>query len=224
MTRHINMRLTDDEYRLVARECKRIYPYLPVTTALRAMCLAMLSDAKQCLAMLSGAKQCLAPLGVGDARAHSVISEETDKQTVVRKQNSPEGEPEDRIDQAAEVAAAIRECDWHKMRLPNDSTPEAYAEKLVSTYPDVCTADTIREAALWVENNRKKRANKKYLGGFLTNWCRNARKDTGKDTAGAGGARRRNALAATEASRSQTIDWTAGADDYGEHDAPKGEF
>jgi len=73
------------------------------------------------------------------------------------------------------VANAIESSDWRSMRLPKGKTARQYAAILVDTYPDCATPETIREAALWVLNNPKKAASKKYLGGFLTNWLKHER-------------------------------------------------
>jgi hypothetical protein len=164
MGRNINLRLTDEQYRDIAKWCKSEHPYLPVTTALRTICLTMLNNVKQGLTSLNDVKQELAPLPLGDARAHSVISEETDRQT-------------DKIDQSSEVAEAIKAADWRNMKLPKAHSVESYSEILVSAYPAAATAATIRDAAMWVLNNPHKSANKKYLGGFLTNWCKRHRAD-----------------------------------------------
>lgn len=70
------------------------------------------------------------------------------------------------------VVEAIEECEWAKMRFPLGTTPLAYIKKLMRRYPKMTPAH-VYDAALWVTNNPPKVANRKYLGGFLTNWMKN---------------------------------------------------
>jgi hypothetical protein len=168
------------ERKRVLKACKKFIPYGPDSTVMKNT-LVYLADnidsfapsvtrgASEALAVPPSACQspevpCPDPAG---ARAPSTRQTDSKKDPSVDSRKS---------DHAAEIGAVIRECDWRQLKLPRSDTPESYAAQLLLTYPDVCTPGLIREAAMWVRNNPKKLANRKYLGGFLTNWCKNARK------------------------------------------------
>lgn len=124
--------------------------------------------------------------GLGHAGARESIQ---DRQTVKKREELRstlaesnetgelfrEHELNSRAEQVAEVAEVIASSDWRNMKLPKRDTPESYAKLLVETHPEHATAQAVRDCALWVHNNPKKAANKKYLGGFLANWVKRSK-------------------------------------------------
>jgi hypothetical protein len=172
---------SEAERKRVLRACKKFIPYGPEATVMRDT-LRYLADnidsfapsvtrgAFESPAVPSSHPESPAVTCPDPAPAREQLLRQTDRQKKDLFDDPGES------DQAAKVATEIRAHDWRQLKLPKGDTPESYARQLVLTYPDVCTVEMIREAALWVRNNPKKLANRKYLGGFLTNWARNARK------------------------------------------------
>jgi hypothetical protein len=178
----IKATFTAAEIREVKRAMKRLHQFAATSTAVRNTILQVVKHIDEfetmvtrghsgTLAVTSGDQE--GPRVPGPDRARAPESTQ-DRQTVRKKESlSRPPEPSDAV---TAIADAIREAEWYGATLPKAETPETYAAKLLTRYKDM-TPEDVHDASLWLLNNPGKR--KKYLGGFLTNWMRNAGKFIG---------------------------------------------
>ena len=165
----------DREMAKFERLLKALYPYLKPSTAAKTLMLYLADNIDATKELVTTGNQRSPMVSNGDQREPMVPcpgparapEQQQDRQTDIK---SIKNGPETRL---AEVAQAIRESDWYGATLPKSETPETYATKLLRTWADT-SAQHVHEASMWLLNNPGKR--KKYLGGFLTNWMRNAGK------------------------------------------------